>query len=1069
MSILLAFALVVAAPAWGAAEAPYQPDEHTVLLLPFDEGRGETATDSSVSGLDAAMMGAPRAPKWEPDGMFGACLRFDGVNADEDGDGRGDADALVFRDQGQLGAADGLTVEAWIHPERVDTNQGIIARAGGARWCFYIYGDTLYFSMQMKSEGDPLWQRARSGHVIRTNEWQHVAAVYDGETIRLFVNARQVAEEPATGEPMAGPSLSVIGCDTDSRPIDSAIRGFRGMMDEVRVSNVARVDFAVSEERTAAVAEAPAPAPTSGLPDRPRYPDPPVPPTIERQVTVIGRVRDEAGAPLAGVPVSDGEHVVLTDAEGGYRLQFDLKGLRFVFATRPRGYRPVAGWYLAIPQEEAATEYAHDFVFTADSPADRESFSFLTCGDTQFNDVGTFVHLLAEYDQLTQMSGDPGFFTIAGDLTLFGSQWEMDMYRDVAARSHLDVYNCFGGHDGNYARETLGRGSIYNYQRNLGPASYSWDYGPVHFITYVSETSFLTERELELQTAWIEADLDAQPEGRPIVIETHIPPANAQMQAWLDRHNIVGVIYGHWHLVNVCGYGGVPYVDTGPMRGRDWGAFSRNFRVVRYADGKIETEVRICGQVQRLDIIAPQGTLGRGVVPVEVKAYDTVRYVTGAACQIEAGGIVAEVPLTRTGYHTWAGTWDAGNAPVGEITIRATATDEDGRAWEATATADLLDAPASAVRAGDDWPGFFRSAHSRVREQPLGSALALAWRVNTGGRCQKAVSPIIYSGRLYVGVDAKEVGHPGAGVSCYDPANGRLIWHTDTDASVCFAPAAADGTVYAVSSLGTCYALDAETGAERWHSQPFGEPSSHRLVQCCPVVVGDELVVIGDSGVCRVLSRTTGEAVRGMDFGGSLIHFSFPSVREGRIYAGIRKLAVAHDLASGQQMWQTDISTGKISSTPVPHDGRLYINAARLSCLDETGGEPLWERAVSTSGNGISVAVPVGDVVLANGTSLHAFDAATGEPRWVHDFPYDAEMAQRNQRQTWAGQSSPAVAGDVAFVGHDDGRLYAFALDDGEVLWRYHLGVPIKGSPIVSGNALWVCDWDGNLYCFAAR
>jgi hypothetical protein len=125
MSILLAVALVVAAPTWGAAEAPCQPDEYTVLLLHLDEGRGETATDSSASALDAAMMGAPRAPKGEPDRVYGACLRFDGVNADEDGDGQGDADALVFRDHGQLGASDGLTVEAWIHPEPVDTNQGI--------------------------------------------------------------------------------------------------------------------------------------------------------------------------------------------------------------------------------------------------------------------------------------------------------------------------------------------------------------------------------------------------------------------------------------------------------------------------------------------------------------------------------------------------------------------------------------------------------------------------------------------------------------------------------------------------------------------------------------------------------------------------------------------------------------------------------------------------------------------------------------------------------------------------------------------------------------------------------
>jgi len=92
--------------------------------------------------------------------------------------------------------------------------------------------------------------------------------------------------------------------------------------------------------------------------------------------------------------------------------------------------------------------------------------------------------------------------------------------------------------------------------------------------------------------------------------------------------------------------------------------------------------------------------------------------------------------------------------------------------------------------------------------------------------------------------------------------------------------------------------------------------------------------------------------------------------------------------------------------------------------------------------------------------------AASGQPRWQHEFVYDAETAKRNQRQTYAGQSTPLVAGDVVYVGSDDGHLYALALEDGELLWKHNLGVPLKGSPVLSGNALFICDWDGNLYCF---
>lgn len=97
-------------------------------------------------------------------------------------------------------------------------------------------------------------------------------------------------------------------------------------------------------------------------------------------------------------------------------------------------------------------------------------------------------------------------------------------------------------------------------------------------------------------------------------------------------------------------------------------------------------------------------------------------------------------------------------------------------------------------------------------------------------------------------------------------------------------------------------------------------------------------------------------------------------------------------------------------------------------------------------------------------TGGRVFDAATGEPIWEHQFAYTAAMAEHSQRQAYAGQSTPLVAGGIVDAASDDGHLHAFALDDGELLWRHNLGVPLKGSPVVSGNALYICDWDGNLY-----
>ncbi len=1069
--VIIALSMLVAVGCCAAEETPYEPDENTVLLLHMDEGEGEVTADGSPSRLTVSLESPPRQPVWEEQGKFGRCLHFDGDNADADGDGTGDADGLIFADEGQLQVGEGLTVEAWIKPERLVGAQGILTRVGGCRYNLFAQGAALYLSMSMIADGESRWLQLRTGDVLIANQWQHVAVTYDRTMARIFVNGREVASQRATGQPTTGGTRSSIGRDTDLRPGDSTIRGFRGLIDEVRISNIARAGFNVTQPAgdVAAPPQALQPAPEPELPDRPQYPDPPLPPLVERHVTVAGRVLDAAGAPLAGVLVSDGEQVVMTDAQGAYRVEFDLDDLRTVFATCPRGYQPVASWFERIPRGEQKTDYQRDFVFAADPLADREQFSFLSTGDTQFAEVRTFVELLAEYDQFTAMSGNPAFLTVAGDLTMSGSQWEMDMYREVTAASHIPVYNIFGGHDGNYASQDGGSGSIYNYQNNLTPAWYSWDYGPVHFVAYVSETSYLTPRQLEMQTAWLEADLAAQPPGKPIVMTTHQPPANAVMQAWLERYSIIGLLFGHWHQIESCGYGGVPYLETGPMRGRDWGAFTRRFRAVSFEGGELTSEMRICGQVQRLEIVAPQGEVARGSLPVQVKAYDTTRRISGVTCEIGVEGDLIEVPLSPQGEWTWAGAYDATEVPAGEVRMRVTVADEDGRTWERRSTFTVAERQQATVSIGEDWPGFFLGEHSRVSEQPLAPPLELAWVVNTGGRNMEAVSPVVYDGRVYVGVQNLEIGHPGAGVSCYDPADGRLLWHRDTDASICFGLAAGDDVVYAVDSMGSCYAFDAETGTQRWRNDVFPPGDGRSTVTSCPTLHDGTLVVFGDSGQCALLDAATGEQRQRVNLAGGWMYYTFPSVHDGRLLVGYRGKAAAFDLSSGERLWETEIITGKAASCPVPYRGRIYINASALNCLDGETGEQGWRQSVPTSGNGISVAVPVGDMVLASGNRLRAFDAETGDLRWEHEFIYDAETALSNQRQAYAGHSTPVVAGDTVYVGSDDGHLYAFGLADGEMRWRHNLGVPLKGSPVVSGNALLITDSDGNLYCFLGR
>ena len=249
--IALVSAAVICGAAVAAEEKPYEPDENTVLLLHLDEGEGEVAKDSSSAGLNAKLEAAPRRPTWEKEGKFGACLRFDGDNADHDGDKQGDADSLVFNCGGKLAPYPALTVEMWIKPERLPDQQAVFNRDGGGRYNLFLMRNRILFNMVVtkpEAKGKRTWAQVVSDPLVQPNQWQHVAAVCDGENLILYHNGTKVKTAPLAGRPTKGASHVTIARDGDRRP--TSIRGFKGLIDEIRVSKVARdaKEFSVAAE-----------------------------------------------------------------------------------------------------------------------------------------------------------------------------------------------------------------------------------------------------------------------------------------------------------------------------------------------------------------------------------------------------------------------------------------------------------------------------------------------------------------------------------------------------------------------------------------------------------------------------------------------------------------------------------------------------------------------------------------------------------------------------------------------------------------------------------------------------
>jgi CSLREA domain-containing protein len=124
-----------------------------------------------------------------------------------------------------------LTVDAWINPANVSTgdasiiNKRTAANAQGYTLELTNTGSGLDF--EVTTSGGLF--TATAANVLTANVWQHVAATYDGTTIRIYLNGIEVSTAPANGVIDSVTSDLVIG-----RNIVTGAT-FPGLIDEVEL------------------------------------------------------------------------------------------------------------------------------------------------------------------------------------------------------------------------------------------------------------------------------------------------------------------------------------------------------------------------------------------------------------------------------------------------------------------------------------------------------------------------------------------------------------------------------------------------------------------------------------------------------------------------------------------------------------------------------------------------------------------------------------------------------------------------------------------------------------------
>ena len=247
---------------------------------------------------------------------------------------------------------------------------------------------------------------------------------------------------------------------------------------------------------------------------------------------VSGRVHATT-AGIAGVQVTDGHSVVLTNSRGEFTLKYH-EDARFIYISLPSGYKipvdnGVAQFFKPIDKSNPSKDYEfkleklevddlnHSFVVWADT-------QILSQEDAQLLKTQSAPDLQKLKEQLPAKHPIHGLG--CGDLV-----WDkFDLFKDykeALASTGVPFFNVIGNHDMDIDSRT-DEGSTETFEANFGPTYYSFNRGKAHYVVlddvffigvgkkyigYVSEDQF----------KWLEKDLQNIAKGSLVIVSLHIP------------------------------------------------------------------------------------------------------------------------------------------------------------------------------------------------------------------------------------------------------------------------------------------------------------------------------------------------------------------------------------------------------------------------------------------------------------------------------------------------------------------------------------------------------------------
>ncbi len=146
------------------------------------------------------------------------------------------ADAAIAVPSARIPIEDGpFTIECWFNGEEFEGRTGLLCKTESSDYGIFVSNGKPHFSVHL---GGAYVSAAAAESMLQSNRWHHIAGVYDGQKVLLYVDGNLVGETAGSGSRRRNNHPFMIGADVTGQGTPTSF--FTGQIDAVRISRTAR-------------------------------------------------------------------------------------------------------------------------------------------------------------------------------------------------------------------------------------------------------------------------------------------------------------------------------------------------------------------------------------------------------------------------------------------------------------------------------------------------------------------------------------------------------------------------------------------------------------------------------------------------------------------------------------------------------------------------------------------------------------------------------------------------------------------------------------------------------------